>query len=480
MGILSSLRNSIDRLVPQALKGELDSHRKGKLIVFSCITVILLSLAYLVLYLLISHTAGVIICIYGVLSALVCIYLLNKEKNTDLAGNFFAASSFIFFAAFTLTTYGIETTIATWILIVPLAAVMMVNVRSAVFWSVMAILLLTALYLLYYFEISLPGAFDRKHIPMVNFLALAGYLVFGFVAIIGNERVKARALEELERVHWEVKEQQTELQRKNEEIVAVNRELEAKIETRTQSLQLTNEELDTFLYESSHALRRPLVRILGLANIVQIADSEEERNSYLKNIEVTASGMDIMLQDLLKVSQVNNREIDKRPVRLHTLFGKYTRDLEEEHGYDAPELNIVLSRKWIIDADQFMLKKVFEVVITNAIQYKRDEQTKARIKISEQLNADGLHILVEDMGQGIHPRAISDIFKMFAKGTEKSKGSGLGLYIAQKAMARIGGQIVAESEHGSWSRFVLTFPPYLVEEGDQPIPRTKKDPEAIK
>lgn len=480
MGLFSSIRTSMDRLVPQALKGEIDSLRKGRLIVFSCITVILMSIAYSGLYIFLSHIPGVIICSYGALSAVVCIYLLNKDVNTDLAGNFFAASSFIFFAAFTLTTYGIETTISTWILIVPLSALLMVGIRSAVFWTAMALLLLTALYALQYFDVSLPSAFDRKYIPVVNYLALVGHLLFGFIAIIGNERVKNVALEELERTHWEVKEQQTELRRKNQEIVAVNRELEAKIEKRTQTLQLTNEELDTFLYESSHALRRPLVRILGLANIVQLAETDEERNAYLKNIEVTASGMDIMLQDLLKVSQVNNREIDKRPVRLHTLLSKFNRDLKEEYSYDAPEIKIELSRKWIIDTDHFMLKKVFEVVLTNAIQYKRDDQTRARIKISEQLNASGLHILIEDMGQGVHPRALPDIFKMFSKGTEKSKGSGLGLYIAQKAMSRIGGKIVAESEHGSWARIILSFPPYLVDEGEHPVPRINKNPEAIK
>lgn len=480
MGLFSSIRNSLDKLVPQSLKGELDSLRKGRLIVFSCITVIFLSIAYSTLYIALGHVTGVIICSYGMLSAIVCIILLNKEVNTDLAGNFFAASAFIFFAAFTLTTYGIETTISTWILIVPLAAIMMVGIRSAFFWSAMAVLLLTGLYALHYFHVELPSAFDRKYIPVVNFLALTGHLLFGFVAIVSNEMVKKVALAELEQSHREVQVKQKELKQKNLEIVAVNRELEAKIEKRTQSLQLTNEELDTFLYESSHALRRPLVRILGLANIVQIASSEEERQSYLKNIEVTASGMDIMLQDLLEVSQVNNRELEKRPVRIHTFFEKLRNDLNEEHGYDAPEFKVSLSRQWVLDVDHFMLKKIIAVVIANSMQYKREDQTKAKIQISEELNAKGLHILVEDIGSGIHPRALPDIFKMFSKGTEKSKGSGLGLYIAKKAMKRIGGQITADSEHGSWSRFVLSFPPYLVEEGDQPIPRKKKNPAAIK
>ena len=121
-----------------------------------------------------------------------------------------------------------------------------------------------------------------------------------------------------------------------------------------------------------------------------------------------------------------------------------------------------------------------EVVLANAIQYKREDQPKARIQIKEQLDAKGLHILIEDVGQGVHPRALPDIFKMFAKGTEKSKGSGLGLYIARKAMLRIGAEIEAESEYGAWSRFILSFPPYLVEKGDQPTYQKKRNPEAIK
>jgi signal transduction histidine kinase len=64
-----------------------------------------------------------------------------------------------------------------------------------------------------------------------------------------------------------------------------------------------------------------------------------------------------------------------------------------------------------------------------------------------------MSLVVEDNGQGIKPDLQPKIFNMFFKGTEKSRGSGLGLYIASEVVKKIDGQITVESKFGEGSTF---------------------------
>jgi|GEM_PF-4977874 len=479
MNVVGKAQSWVDRFVPEVLFEDTDSLRKGRLIVFSSLLVAFLGVIYLIVFYWLSHAPGMVLCAYGSTSSIFCIYLLNRKADTDFTGTYYAAAAFAFFAAFSLMTHGIETGIAIWILMAPLSALLMVNMRAAFFWSLMSLAFLAGLFCLYHLDIALPTAFERELIPLLNFVSIVGFLLYGVFSILGNEQVKQRALKDLKASNQSIQDQQVLLRQKNEEILAANMDLEAKIAQRTLKLQLSNEELDTFLYESSHALRRPLVRILGLTNIVRIANTEKERNTYLQNIEFTAQGMDSMLQDLLKVSQINNRSLSKRHLRATSFFKHVIKDLFARNDFGKVDIQVDLSQNWLLEVDSFMLRAAVEAILLNAIQYRKPHEPVCRIRITEQLNGSGLSFVISDCGQGIHPHALRDVFKMFSKGTEKSNGSGLGLYIAQKAMHRVNSSISISSQQGVGTQLTLTFPPYLVEQVQTRHPARKANPEAV-
>ena len=67
-------------------------------------------------------------------------------------------------------------------------------------------------------------------------------------------------------------------------------------------------------------------------------------------------------------------------------------------------------------------------------------------------------IYVEDNGEGIRPELSSKIFEMFFRASDKSKGSGLGLYIAKESAQKIGAKISMKSEYGKGSKFTVEVP----------------------
>ena len=108
-------------------------------------------------------------------------------------------------------------------------------------------------------------------------------------------------------------------------------------------------------------------------------------------------------------------------------------------------------------ADAFLLGLALRKVLENAIQYRKNGQPKAKIHIRAKQEEGKWLIVVRDEGKGIHPDAQGEVLKMFVRGTEESTGTGLGLYIAEKAVRRMEGELKLESEYGEWTRVVISL-----------------------
>lgn len=121
------------------------------------------------------------------------------------------------------------------------------------------------------------------------------------------------------------------------------------------------------------------------------------------------------------------------------------------------DLNIEIKPK--IKADPNLLKIVVTNFINNAIKYGKADTT---IKI-ELRQADNEYIFsVFNEGVGIPPEGTDKLFQKFSrlkqKGTEGIKGSGLGLYICKSIIEKHKGKIWAESQYGSWVKFLFSLP----------------------
>ena len=112
----------------------------------------------------------------------------------------------------------------------------------------------------------------------------------------------------------------------------------------------------------------------------------------------------------------------------------------------------------VIVADEFRLRVILNNLLSNAIKFQRDDEPHPRVVVKSEVHPDGCILTVQDNGEGIAPEYLSKIFDMFYRASERTAGSGLGLYIAKEAAEKMGGRLSVSSVVGEGTTFQVFIP----------------------
>lgn len=438
--MLKKLFRFIDAFIPAKVQANPDLHIRGQMLVESALLVVPMCSIYFIVYIILGHPVGAGVSAFGATMAVVALWDFRRRGNLNFTGNIFTLVSFIVIGSLTLSTYGINTLMAPWILMVAVSGFLLVGIRAGMYWSLLCVLFILSLFLIDIYQVPLPTYMDAKYIPVINFASLTGLVGYIVLTLVNNELGRQRIYKDLRKVKEDVVQ-------KNQQITSINQALESTVQKRTQGLIAANEELDTFLYESSHALRRPLVRIIGLMNILKSNISEEEHERFMGLIDYTAVNMDTMLKDLIVVSDVYQHAIKHETIEIEAEIDRILDRMEVNRQSIKVEINSNLN----LETDSELLEIMLQKVIDNALFFKR-EDAGHQVTIRAFAEAGQNIIEIEDNGMGIDPAAQPDLFKMFSRGTEKSRGSGLGLFIVRKIIDRLEGKVDIVSQLGSFTR----------------------------
>jgi signal transduction histidine kinase len=228
---------------------------------------------------------------------------------------------------------------------------------------------------------------------------------------------------------------------------------EAKLMRQNEELKQVNDELDRFVYSVSHDLSAPLKSICGLVNISRITDDPQEHEHYLDSIEKSVHKLEVFISEILDYSRNERHDVVVEKIELRELCRAILDNLHYVSPSDTIRIDFELHEPELWQ-DKSRLKIILNNILTNAVIFqKKYPGAKPFIKIASIKTSDSFLIRVEDNGEGIKPEQQDKIFDMFYRGHEKAMGSGLGLYIAKKAVLKINGHISVKSEYGKGSVF---------------------------
>lgn len=224
-----------------------------------------------------------------------------------------------------------------------------------------------------------------------------------------------------------------------------------------EELKIRNAELDNFVYKVSHDLRAPLSSVLGLAHLAAMPGNRDDLAGYVRLMGEKAMQLDHFISDVLSHSKNLKMDVTVARVDLPEIISRTFSDLSYLAGAHDVRRSVVVEGDELY-SDQWRIGEIFRNLISNAIKYRKLQQAQSEVRVNVKVDSERCHIVVEDNGIGVESTLVPRIFEMFFRASDRSDGSGLGLYIVKNAVDRLGGTIHVESEAGQGTRFQINLP----------------------
>lgn len=228
---------------------------------------------------------------------------------------------------------------------------------------------------------------------------------------------------------------------------------------------------DAFLANTSHELRTPLSGIVGLAAALDEELQLPPGDARKKLDLIISSGRRLshLINDILDYTKMAeaNIELFKSWVEIHPLVEKVFSILKPLASNKHLQLINSTAPDERIWADANRLEQILLNLVGNSIKYS-DEGSVA---VVTQRQPEALQLIVQDTGIGIAQEDIPKLFVPFsqleASANRRSGGTGLGLTVTRYLIEQHGGAIHVESTLGRGSRFIVDFPLFAPEPGEQ-------------
>lgn len=236
-------------------------------------------------------------------------------------------------------------------------------------------------------------------------------------------------------------------------------EYEEALRTANVDLKKTNDELDRFVYSVSHDLRAPLASLSGLIELTATETIEPELLEYLTMMKQSVQKLDGFILDILDYSRNSRLTVNKEVIDFHELLKDASEHLKfmsnERSGVDV---RWRVSGDTPFQSDNSRLKMIFGNLISNAVRYYNVHEPQPFVEVTVLVSEKEAFIKVADNGVGIDPKLHDKIFDMFYRVSNKSVGSGLGLYIVKEAIEKVDGTMEFSSEPGVGTEFRIRIP----------------------
>jgi signal transduction histidine kinase len=251
-----------------------------------------------------------------------------------------------------------------------------------------------------------------------------------------------------------------QIQAQNRTLHEFNHMLEQKVSERTVQLENLNRELEAFSYSISHDLRAPLRGIIGFVTILeedytsQLDDEAKRITTVIKN---NTMKMGHLIDDLLAFSRMGRKDIEKTPVSTAAMVAEVIQEIapEEKNGHIQWAIGQIPDLMGDINA----IRQVWVNLISNAVKYSAKKEAPL-IEIGF-LARDGETVFfVKDNGVGFDEKYKHKLFKVFQRlhSADDFEGTGVGLAIVEKVVAKHGGRVWAEAKVGQGACFYFSLP----------------------
>lgn len=218
-------------------------------------------------------------------------------------------------------------------------------------------------------------------------------------------------------------------------------------------LQRLNQEIDKFIYHSSHDMRSPLTTIMGLTHLIGLECNSAPIQQYNSMIQSQVNHLDNLLKSLVNITFNKTApvvEVIDFEKELEVILREF------RHQYQNVRVHTYFEGSHRFQSDPARVHIIMKNLISNAFRFHDPYHDAPNVNVKIVESESETLITVSDNGIGIDESCVDSIFTMFYKAERGS--TGLGLYIVKSMVDKLGGTIKVRSKRGQGSTFTVKLP----------------------
>jgi len=225
-------------------------------------------------------------------------------------------------------------------------------------------------------------------------------------------------------------------------------------------LDQLNSELETLLYRASHDIARPLSSLEGLSRLARMESLPDDQRRLWEGVAHTTKEMRNLTNKFQQISEALSEapEISFPVSKIEELLIVAVSRVRDRF----PEANF----SWeVIDAESSPLSvspQLMVIILTNLVENvwvfrKTNQKEPPWIRLEILPTDHAVTFSFHDQGIGMSPQVVDRAFEMFYRGSEASKGNGLGLYVVGRVVNALSGVYFITSEEKKGTTFTFSL-----------------------